>query len=67
MRVQFPLGPREGKPIGDGSGLENRRGASPWGFDSLPSRLCPLGGRLTVGHLALDQAMGVRLPPMAFQ
>jgi hypothetical protein len=29
---------RRDKPMGDGSGLENRRGASPWGFETLSLR-----------------------------
>ena len=54
--------------MGDGSGFENRRGESPWGFDSLSSRLAKvaiylLGGRLMVGCLTLNQAIKVRLLP----
>ncbi len=51
--------------MGDGSGLENRRGESPWGFDSLPSRQM-VGGRLTAGYLTLNQMMRVRVPPSHF-
>lgn len=44
--------------MGDGSGLENRRGASPWGFNSLPFRwhnmvaVAQLAERLVVAQKA---------------
>lgn len=63
IRVQITW---EDKPMGDGSGLENRHGEILWGFDSLSFRTQELymptwwNGR----HTALrTQSLGVHLTP----